>query len=222
MQGVSMIKHKSKKIQLLLAGLLGGMLISACEVRNDSNVRNSSLFGDVPRSSAPASLREDRRSALTCLIEDDLALIAILYKIGNKSKYYVRSRLGKKIPEQLQSSVKKVVNRIYNNSSINKNTKTREVNSFLNRQFSQCLSVNGLDAFRRRMIRCRQFMNVITNINRRKRQGWPLSKVRRKFSVAIESIQVKQSIMAHIYNLKEPFYRYRFRVLASCASNVRK
>lgn len=217
-----MIKQKIKKTQLLVTGLLGGVLISACGVRNNTQVRNPSLFSDAARSAPSITLREDRRSALTCLIEDDLALIAILYKIGGKSKSVTRKKLVEKMPDPLKKSAKSVVNSIYRNRSIQKRTSTREINTFLNRNFSQCLTQNGLDPFRSRMIRCRQFLNVITNINRRKRQGWSIARTRRKFAKALDSVNFKDSIITDIYNLQGPFYRFRFRVIASCASNVRK
>ena len=203
------------KYFLSVFGINMGMFLSACAIANQKQKT------DADQSEASHSLNEDRRNALNCLIADDMALIAIFYKMSGKSKSYVKKKVTSQMPLQLRPLVGSVVDNIYKNRLIDKNTVTQEIYSFLNHRFSNCLTVRNLNLYRRKLTRCRQFLYFATNIHRKKSLGWSKAKTSLEFSKALDKTKFKQTLVSDIYKLKQPFSEFWFRVITNCASNLR-
>lgn len=204
------------KYYLSVFGINIGMFLTVFAIANQKQKT------DTDQSGSSHSLSQDRRNALNCLIEDDMALIAIFHKMSGKSESYVKNKVTNQIPPLLRPLAGSVVEDIYKNRLIDKNTATQEIYGFLDHRFSICLAVRNLSAYARRLKRCRQFLYFVTNIYRRKNLGWSKAKTSREFSKALDKTRFKRTLVADVYELKQPLSEFRFRVITNCASNVRK
>ena len=204
------------KYFLSVLGINMGVFLSIYAIANQKQKT------DADKSEMSWSLNQDRRSALNCLIADDIAVIAIFHKMSGKSKPYVKKKIISHMPPQFHKLIAPLVGDIYQNGLIDKNAVIQEIYGFLNHQFSSCLTDKKLTPYRARLTRCRQFLYFVTNIHRKKTLGWSIAKTSRELSQALAQTRFKQTLISDIYALKQPFSEFRFSVITNCASNVRK